>query len=360
MNSKPENKEMSLNTVINNHCEFWKRENNFAVVQKIPFDKWRKKPYPVVWGEINSPKQINPFDIDAHRFLGLNLPVPELNYGYKMNCIMPMYPQSWMSGIIGCPIFASSVSCTAQGISVSDIEKQMSDFSIKNALDSEWYRFLQKTIDVALQKAGNKIAVSQFHYRGIVDMLAAYLKEDVLCLAIYDYPEQLQALAEKFSELYIAVAKWDMQKRRFWKDGNVTSWGIYAPGELLSYQADASNLFSPIMYEEHFLKFDRKIIKEFEYSLMHTHYAGLHIIDSLIKIEELNAIQISLDREAVSYWKIEYVIEKCKKIQAADKCILINGELSKKELKKLIENLDPNGLMIFYWPPENQNSMIRK
>jgi len=88
------------------------------------------------------------------------------------------------------------------------------------------------------------------------------------------------------------------------------------------------------MYEEIFLEYDRKIICEFEYSLVHTHYSGLHIIDKLIKISELDTIQLSLDREAVQNWDIKLAIEKCRLIQTAGKRILITGELNNHELKK--------------------------
>lgn len=348
-----ENDETSLNTVIKKHCEFWQRVNKEAVLQQVPFEAWHSKSYPVIGGEIIKPTQIEPSDIDMERFLGFDKLIPALHYGNKLNCLMPIYPQAWMSAIIGCKICASSVSCSSLGADVSDIDS----FRAQDALNSDWYAFLQECTDAVISRADGKIAVSQFHFRGIVDMLAAYFKEDVLCLAVYDQPEKVKRLADKFADIYIKTAKNDIAKRGLWKGGNVISWGIYAPGKLLSYQVDASNLFSKSMYEDIFLEYDRKVIKEFEYSLVHTHYTGLHVIESLIKIDELNCIQINLDREAVPDWNLDMVIDACKKIQKADKCILINGELSEKEVYLMLDNLEPQGLMMFYWLPEDWNPM---
>lgn len=344
--------DINLTSVLEKHTSFWNLKNKTAIVQQIAFPNWCKKPYPVKWGTIDSPTEIQADDIDIATFLGINKPVPKTHDGYKMNCLMPLYPQSWMSGIIGCPIIASSVSCSAKGITLTKKVETFPHFEIKDAISSDWYKVLLQYLDAYIKFSENKVAISQFHYRGVIDMLAAYLKEDNLCLALFDHKDELKVLCEKFTDLYIMVAKNDMQKRGFWNDGTVISWGIYAPGELLSYQVDASNLFSADMYERNFLEYDRKIIREFEYSLIHTHYSGLHIIDKLIKIKELDTIQISLDREAVQTWDINLIIKKCRLIQSIGKRILITGELSSDELKIIINSLNSEGLMIFYWLPE--------
>ena len=345
--------EVDLDKVIEKHCEFWQKTNEQAVLQQVPFVKWSKKPFPVHGGSITDPKEILPGDVDIVRFLGLELPIPQLHYGNKVNCIMPLFPQAWMSAIIGCKICASDVSLSALGAHYDDIECVADDFIIRTALESEWYELLQECTDAIVSKADGRIGTSQFHFRGVVDMLAAYFKEDVLCLAVYDYPEQIKKLAGKFADLYIATAKSDIAKRGLWKGGSASSWGIYAPGELLNYQADASNLLSAQMYEDLILEFDAKIIKEFEYSLLHTHYTGLHVIESLVKIKELKCIQINLDREAVPDWKLDRVIDACKTVQENGKCVLINGELCEREVSEMLERLEPQGLMMFYWLPED-------
>ena len=62
----------------------------------------------------------------------------------------------------------------------------------------------------------------------------------------------------------------------------------------------------------------------------------------------LNAIEISLDREAV-VWDPAKIIEYCKKIQSANKSVLIHGQLSQGELNELSASLSPAGLAIFHW-----------
>ena len=350
MNYKNEN--LRLETILQRHSDFWKRKNGQAVLQRVPFVKWHTKPYPVKGRNIADPECIKPDDIDIDRFLGLGESLPKPNTGNRINTVMPRYPQSWMSGIIGCDICASSVSCTAVGGKFGSAAEASEQFRIDEALGSEWYALLQLCTDALIEYAGSKIAVSQMHLRGIIDMLAAYFKEDELCMAAYDYKEAIKTLAHKFAKLYITVAKNDISKRGMWKGGQAVSWGVYAPGELLSYQIDASNLFSRSMYEDIFLGFDEMIINEFEYSLCHIHYTGLHVAQSLCSIENLGCIQINLDREAAPDWSLEKVIDCCKTVQSAGKCVLINGELEQYEVNRILEELEQQGLMMIYWNPE--------
>ena len=349
--------DLSLEAVIERHTAYWQRKNEHAVLQQVPFAKWHTKPYPIKGREITDPERIEPGDIDIEKFLGLGDPLPQPNIGNRINTVIPKYPQSWMSGLIGCGICASAVSCTATGAKYGSVAKAAEQFSIKEALDSGWYALLQKCTDALIKHAGSSVAVSQMHLRGIIDMLAAYFKEDELCMAVYDYPDAIKQLADKFTQLYIHTAKNDMKKRGLWKGGQALSWGVYAPGELLSYQVDASNLFSKSMYEDLFLRFDESIIKEFEYSLCHIHYTGLHVTQSLCSIERLGCVQINLDREAAPGWSLEKVIESCKTVQSAGKCVLINGELSQSEVDIMCGELESQGLMMIYWLPEKWDPM---
>jgi len=102
------------------------------------------------------------------------------------------------------------------------------------------------------------------------------------------------------------------------------------------------------------LKYDKKILKEFPYSLIHLHFCGLHMLDIILTIETLNVVEISLDRETPG-WNMERTLQSVKKIQNAGKAALIYGQLTETELDELKAELNPAGLAIFYWPVLNQN-----
>jgi len=338
-----------MDRVLDKHRLFWlNAEVDGPLIQKFHFDGFKSKPYPLSDGRsIVDPMRILPDQIDIHRLLGLTKTQQMPLDGFKFNWSGPVLPEAWMESLIGCAIYVSAFSCTAKAV-MNNIEQFASDFQVNDALQSPWLEVMDKVIETAVDVSGDQIGVRQLHMRGIIDMLAAGLGEESLCLGLLDHDRPLKQLIQDFTQLYIEVALRGLALRPRWNGGYVSSWGLFAPGTLLDYQADASSLVRAELYKEFFLECDSSIISNFEYSIVHVHSCGLHIIDALLEIDKLNAIEISLDRET-GVWEPAKIIEYCKKIQSAKKSVLIHGQLSQAELNQLSASLSPAGLAIFYW-----------
>ena len=340
--------------ILRSHIAFWELSPvDKPLVSKVSPPDWRLKPYPVKGGKsLVSPERLQPGDIDIERFLGLDKPLRKTFEDKQIKPLGCVYPETWMEAIIGCPIYASQVSCSSKLIGL-DTEEAIEQFSIDQALRCDWVQVLQDLLDRAVEAAGHDYPVRQPHLRGIVDMLAAYLGEEAMCLALIDQPEKLERLAAQFAELYITLAKRLLKRRRRWLDGYVSAWGIYAPAELLDYQADASSLISPATYDQHLRKYDAQVLEAFPYQVFHLHSCGLHIVEPVLRIAHLRAIEIALDREA-NVWDPETLISSVQKIQECDKATIINGEMTDAELATLLQQLDPRGLAVFYWNPPDR------
>jgi hypothetical protein len=239
---------------------------------------------------------------------------------------------------------ASDVSVVARPTGLA-MPQAAETFSMAGALASPWLGVMDAALDQAVAAAGVARPVQQLHLRGVIDMLAAYLGEERLCLAVRDCPDALAVLADRFTELYTAIAHRDLARRRRWHAGYVSVWRVYAPGPLLDYQIDASNLFSPRMYRQHFLAYDRRILGAFPYSVTHLHATGLHQVDALLDLPEVRAIQINLDRET-GVWDKAGMLACCQRIQAQGKSLVITGELDGAELEEFVAALDPRALAI--------------
>lgn len=341
-----------IKKAIEKNKEFWKLSNKEPLLARIPFSGFYRKPYPVMGGrELLDPERIFPSDIDTDRLIGTGKPKPEPFNGDMANFAGCLYPEAWMESIIGCPIFASAFSCSSKPVSDGeDISALMDAFSIESAVKSEWLVIIDEVMNKLNAKAGDDLPVRQLHFRGVIDMLAAFVGEERLCFSLYDYPEKVSNLADKFADLYIMTAQNNISTRKPWLGGYVSAWGVFAPAPILDYQIDASNLFSLDTYKEHFLKYDKKIIENFPYSVMHLHACGLHILDAVLEIENLKCVEITIERETGVFRK-DLILSSCKKIQAAAKCVLVNGELNEEELAEFLNELDPAGLAIFYWKP---------
>jgi hypothetical protein len=340
-----------LDDLLDRHARFWRREPvERPLLGLLPPAQWITKPYPLrSGGHVTEPSPLRPGDVDVERLLGLDRPAPGLTVGDLFTPVGPVYPQAWMESLLGCPIVASDVSVTARPAAV-EMPGAAEAFSVADALASPWLAVMDQVLDRAVTEAGEARPVTQLHLRGVIDMLAAYLGEEGLCLAVHDCPDALAVLADKFTELYIRVAKHDLARRRMWHGGYVSVWRLFAPGLLLDYQIDASNLFSPRMYAEHFLAFDRRVLAEFPYTLTHLHATGLHQLDALLTLPEVTlhgrrAIQINLDRET-GVWDKAHILACCHRIQASGKSLLLSGELDGADLEEFLASLDPRGLAI--------------
>ena len=335
-----------LDVLLGRHARFWERSPvDRPLVARMPPCQWVSKPYPISsGGYVAEPALLAPSDVDVERLLGLDQPPPQLTTGDLFQSVGCVYPQAWMESLLGCPILASDVSVTARSVGL-DVSRAATAFSREGALASPWLGVMNAVLDRAVAAAGDSRPVQQLHLRGVIDMLAAYLGEERLCLAVRDCPDELAVLADRFTELYTAIARRDLARRRRWHAGYVSVWRVDAPGPLLDYQIDASNLFSPRMYRQHFLAYDRRILSTFHYSVTHLHATGLHQLDALLSLSEVRAIQINLDRET-GVWDKVSMLACCQRIQAGGKSLILTGELDDEELVEFTAVLDPRGLAL--------------
>ncbi|MBI5301343.1 MAG: hypothetical protein HY868_04330 [Chloroflexi bacterium] len=344
MNAESFNDPSSL---LNKHRAFWQRANTTALVSKMAQPYWGGKPYPLRGRDITEPTSIAPDDIDLDRLLGLDRPLSHWAQDDMIESVGNVFPTAWMESVIGCSIHASAFGCVAKSPGI-DLRQAAENFSMDAALKSEWFAVMVRMLARADQATQGQLAVRQWHMRGVVDMLAAYFGEAQLCTAVYDAPDALHSLADRFAQTWVAVAQRGVELRQRWNAGYVSAWRVYAPEPVIDYQVDASSLFSIKMYREHFLEADRQVLSAFPYSIVHTHATGLRHVASLITTPELRGIEIHLDRET-GVWEKESILATCRTIQAHNKTIVLWGELDSDELREFQTALDPRGLAINYW-----------
>ena len=340
---------MMVNELLHRHRAFWQRAPvERPLVGYMPVKSCVPRPYPLRGGQSAfDPRCITAEDIDIDHLVGFQSPLPSLLTGELLNPLGCVYPEAWMEAFIGCPIWVSAFGCVSRPVT-EDIDEALATFSVQEALHSPWLDIAEACVRRAHTRAGDAYPVSQIHTRGVVDMLAAYLGETGLCLALYDAPEKVAALAEQFTTLFQRVVARILPLCGTWQGGGVSEWNVYAPGPCLDYQIDASSLISPDLYTEYLLPFDQKILHAFPYSMLHLHSCGLHLIDPLLRCDAVSAIEISFDREA-GRWDRDKLLHTCRSVQQAGKPLLIFSEFSEEEYEDFISALDPAGLAVMYW-----------
>ncbi|MFP4375176.1 MAG: hypothetical protein ACLFPO_12665 [Spirochaetaceae bacterium] len=339
-----------LEALLARHAAFWTREpvdRPLLYIRPWPME-WHPRPWPLAGGrEADEPTPIGPDDVDVDRMVAIQGDGESLTKGDLFNAVAPAYPQAWMGALIGCPIHVSSHGCVARPTG-EDLETVLARFTVEEALASPWLTVMERMFERGTELARGRFAVEQLHMRGVVDMLAAIFGEAEFCVLLLDEPDRIRELADRFADLIVAVAKRGIDLRGPWRGGYLTRWSIHAPGPMHDYQADASTILSPELYATLLLEFDRKVLSAFDYSLTHIHAAGIHMVEPMLAIRELNAFEINLDRET-GVWEKERMLETAKAIQAAGKGLLLWGEFTQDELDEFQTELDPAGLAFHCW-----------
>ena len=335
--------------LVERHKRFWAHTLDEPLVGRRDTVVWKPRPYPLRDRQVVDPTAIQPEDLDIERFIGLRGGEDHWRLGDLICSAGCAYPQAWMGSLVGCRILVSAFGCVAKPTG-ADLPTICREFTVEAAMASPWAELMDGVLLRADECFGGRCPVRQHHMRGVIDMLAACLGEEQLCMAPYDHPEELAQLAARFAELYVATAKRGIRRRRLWNDGHVSAWRIYLPGPAVDYQIDASSLLAPQTYREHFLAHDRAVLREFPYSFIHLHACGLHILDVVLEIDELKAVQIQLDRET-GVWEKGRILDCCRRVQERRKGLIVCGMLTESELEEFKSALRPDALALYYWNP---------
>jgi len=337
-----------MDEILASHRAFWSGAAASPLVARLPARRWEPRPYPASGGRwFHDPTLLGPADVDVDRLLGLDRPAAPLVCGDLLMPVGCVYPEAWMEALIGCPILASAYGTVARPAGV-DLRTACRRFSVEAALRSPWLDVMDRVVLKARECAKTERPVRQLHQRGIVDMLAAYLGEAQLCTAACDTPDLVGELGSRFAKLHVAVARRGLGLRPRWRGGCVSVWNVYAPGALLDYQIDASSLFSAHLYEGVFAELDAQVLADFPYNVVHLHACGLHMLDAVLGMPAVRAVEINLDRET-GVWRKERILDSCRRIQAASRGVIVNGLLSDGELAEFRADLNPGRAAFWNW-----------
>ena len=339
----------TLESIVERHRAFWRRENREPLLAELPHPGWEKKPYPLSGGRVaRDPTRLMPGDVDIDRLFGADHLTQKSHTGDFIHGVKTVYPVAYMESLIGCPIYAGDTSCYARPC---ESESTQIGDSHEVRIDEEWRTVLDTVVLRAVELAQGRFPALQLHLRGTVDMVAAYLGEERMCLGMFDDPAALSKLVGRFTDLYIETALRGQAQRPPWQRGYVSSWGIYSPEPILDYQVDATSILSLKQYETFFRARDREILSRFATSVVHLHSCGLHIAPAIADISRGKAVEISLDREAGAF-HIDEILEVSRMLLERDVRVIIHGELYLNEVDEMLESISPSGVAIFYWKPK--------
>lgn len=253
----------------------------------------------------------------------------------------PLEGFPWMEAIIGCPVYASSDTYwTAPHFNNWDKFNKI-NFSFEN----KWFQKLLQFRKVLIGHTQGRypIATSFAPVRGPGDMMGAALGQQRLCLELYDNPEKVKKLAAAYTDIWLRVAKAQIDQTPKFHNGYVLAfYNIWTPDICQYMQEDSLAYFSPKLYKGVLLKNHIRIADSFKYPLMHLHPDSLYCLDELCKVESLKIIEINKDLFGPDIFQLLPIFKKVQK----HKPLFIWGDLTPEEIRELLNSLSPKGLCI--------------
>ena len=255
----------------------------------------------------------------------------------------------WLEAIFGCNISSSSDTIWAK-----ESNKKLEELlEIKFHSNNLWFQKLIEFENKLIEKFGNEKPISTTLMRGPSDILATILKMENFILSFYDNPDLISKVLSRITDYWIEIGKKQLKYIPPFKNGQVIGfYNIWAPGEAILFQEDAVSLLSPDIYEKYIFELDKRISKSFKYSLLHLHPESLHSIEKILKINELNAINVNINSSEEVSSNINIFKEILKY-----KPLLLWGLKRKEDIRLILNKLDPSGLIINITAPSIEEAL---
>ncbi len=214
--------------------------------------------------------------------------------------------------------------------------------SMRFNYQSECFKNMEKLYDalIAINDGDCYIGWPDIHPGG--DCLAGLRGSEVLCMDLYDYPDQVKKNVKMVTAELKKLLDFYSKKLGAYKYA-VTGWpGIVSSKRWAVPSCDFAYMISTDDFREFFLEGIREECSFTEASIFHLDGKGsLKHLDALLEIDKLNTIQwiYGAGHGRASDWIPVY-----RKVQAAGKGVQIN--IGHDELDTIMQNLHPEGVFL--------------
>jgi DNA-binding FadR family transcriptional regulator len=260
----------------------------------------------------------------------------------------------WMEAILGCAIHAGRDSMTSRPWLSSTTEALD---KVRFDPQNPWLaKYLEFTAALVKQSRG-RFPVGMPIMRGSTDMLGALLGRQEMVMALVDSdPQEMKRLIERVTQAFISVI--EAQRRLippFYGGQALGSYHIWAPGKAICFQDDLSAILSPGLYRQFFLDSARLILAGHEYTAVHLHPNSFFILDDLLSIENLKAVQVNKDIHGPGLSEMLPVLVKIMQTHS----LILLGDLTVADLEVVRKNLPCQGLVLNVVAPTKEEALAR-
>ncbi len=255
----------------------------------------------------------------------------------------------WMEAILGCSVVGSAGALLTEPC-LSTVE-QLQEIRLKP--DDPWLgKYLEFTRRLAALSAG-RFPVGQPIMRGPSDVVGALVGQSAMILLLADCPEEMRRVFQKVADIFREVIDIHHSEIPSYHGGaSLGFYHLWSPGKCIWFQEDLSALFSPDYYSRFLRTADESICSGYDYNLAHLHPSSFFLLDRLLEIEGLRAIEINKDVGGPS---VEQMLPVMTRIQEK-KNLVVWGELSAEEVDIILDGLPNRRVALSILSPSIDNA----
>ena len=338
---------------IERYRTFWNREAverpliGFSTLTWFPLDEFSAS---AAWLQNAplTPDMVNPeLFLDEHE--------EKLREGEWMDDDMirgcsPSQAVFWCCGTLGCEmrVLPGNVVCVDRNLDWDEV------LGFKVDLGHPWFQKYLAYIDALVKRSAGRFPVSHGMLMGPLDFAVALRGHEQIVYDMWEEPKKAARLLREMGDVFILFTQEAWKRIPTFMDGYYdTQYRLWAPDTTARMQEDAIAVMSPALYSEFIQPVDRKVGGTFQYPFMHLHATSMIVIDQLLEVDEIKAFEVNHD---VGGPAIEEMIPHMQKIQKAGKGLIIRGELTTEEARKVMDGLDPVGLFLHLMVKDRKQS----
>ena len=261
----------------------------------------------------------------------------------------------WMEAILGCSICARPQSFISRP-RFSSPEEALE--KLRFDPQNPWLaKYLEFTLSLAKLSRG-RFPVGMPIMRGPTDMLGALLGQQEMVIALVETdPRVMRPLIELLTRAFLAVI--EAQRRLtppFYGGSALGFYHVWAPGTAIWFQDDLSSLLSPKLYRQFFLDAARLILTGHQHTAVHLHPNSFFILDELLTLENLKAVQVNKDISGPGIQEMLPVLAKIMQTRG----LILWGDLTLEDLDLVRQNLPCRGLALHVVAPTQEEAAARQ
>jgi len=210
-----------------------------------------------------------------------------------------------------------------------------------------WYRKYIEFIQVLVRRAAGRYPVSHGTLIGPSDIAVLLRGHTQSVMDLVEAPEQAARLLARCGEIFCEITAAAWREIPLYHGGYFDAqYQLWAPGPIVRLQEDASGVLSPRLYKKYVQPVDRAVASRFPNAFIHLHTNSMFLYDLFLEVEEIRCFQVNYELHSGGP-DIAGMIPAFRKIQAAQRPLLVRGAFTPDELRQLVDALDPAGLYLY-------------